>query len=451
MMIESEAVSGTCLVMEVATGKIKAIANLGALSDGSYWEDYNYALRTTEPGSTMKLATLLAVLNEGKIKANDMVEVGSNETAFVGVRNVTEAERMPKPVMSVRDCFAHSSNIGMSKLAYQTFAKTPDKYVGYLKKFHLHKRTGIDLMGEESPIILPIKRNKEGLHAMVTMSFGYAVEVSPLQTLMLYNSIANNGKMMKPYLLNSIQSNGQVIKEFVPEILEERIASEAVVEEVKQCMLAVTKEGTAKKIFSDALYDVAGKTGTAHVAGKDIRYEDGVYQASFAGFFPFEKPLYTCVVVIRTKKHPAKHFGGELAAPVFREVADKLMSANSIRWANKGNKRIAKDSTHFYYAGETESIKRIIHTLKLPYADSAKKSTWSTVYSNNDFRSVLQIRQNNKNIVPNVRGMGLRDALYLLESNRIKVLVKGKGKVVSQSIASGTVITEKMVILIELG
>jgi cell division protein FtsI (penicillin-binding protein 3) len=191
MLQQSESFYGTCIVMETSTGKIKALANLGQRPGGGYWEDYNYALRSTEPGSTIKLATLLSVLSEGHTTINDLVEVGSTGNAFVGVRNVNDAERAPKPVLTVKECFAHSSNVGMGKIAYNAFAGNPEKYRKYLHQFRLDTLSGIDLKGEEKPQLPKIKRNTQGLHAMVTMSFGYAIEVSPIQTLTLYNSIAN--------------------------------------------------------------------------------------------------------------------------------------------------------------------------------------------------------------------------------------------------------------------
>jgi cell division protein FtsI (penicillin-binding protein 3) len=449
MMIENEAEQGTCLVMEVATGKLKAMANLGIRDGGTYWEDYNYALRTTEPGSTIKLATLLSVLSEGKITVNDMVEVGTTGEQYVGVRNVTDAERAPKAVLSVKECFAHSSNVGMSKLAYQSFASEPGKFLSYLKKFHLDTRTGIDLIGEERPLLPRMKQNKEGLHAMVTMSFGYAIEVSPLQTLMLYNSIANNGRMMKPYLVNRIQNNGKVLQQFEPTVLEERIADENIIKAAQQCMLAVTKEGTAKKAFEGTLYNIAGKTGTAHVAGKDISYADGKYQASFAGYFPYEDPQYTCIVVIRTKKHPEKHFGGNVAAPVFKEVADKLMAQNMSRADIMLATNIRKDSSYFFYVGETDKLKKILNKLEMSYQDSNKSQNWSSVYSNN-YQPVIIPKQVSKNSMPNVKGMGLKDALYLLEGMQLKVIVKGRGKVMNQSVVAGTAVNKNTVVVLEM-
>ena len=280
------------------------------------------------------------------------------------------------------------------------------------------------------------------------MSFGYAIEVTPLQTLMLYNAIANNGKMVKPYLVNRIEENGKTIKSFEPEVVEEKIAEDNVIKAAQQCMRAVTTEGTGKIPFKDALYSSGGKTGTAHVAGKGVSYDDGVYQASYVGYFPFENPQYSCIVVIRTKPHPALHMGGQVSAPVFREIADKLYAeknSNPVQPADG----IKKDSTVFYYAGETKDVKEVLTTLAINYVDSAGNQPWSSMYSNNN-SPVVNSRLIAKNTVPNVKGMGFKDALYLLESMNMKVLAKGRGKVIVQSIEPGAVIGKNQLIKIEL-
>ena len=452
-MVENEADHGTCIVMEVATGKIKAIANLGRQHDGNYSEDYNYALNATEPGSTIKLATLLSVLSEGKITLNDMVEVGSAGHDWVGVRNVNDAERAPKPVMSVKECFMHSSNVGMSKIAYKTFAEQPDKYLSYLHKYHLDIKTGIDLMGEGRPVLSKIKRNNEGLHAMVTMSFGYAIQVTPLQTLTLYNAVANNGKMMRPYLVDHIQNFGQPVKQIEPFTLEEKIADDNIIKAAQESMLAVTTDGTGKKAFKNALYNVAGKTGTAHVAdkiqGKKTGYGDGIYQASFAGYFPFENPEYSCIVVIKTKPHPKFHMGGEVSAPVFREIADKLYAQNATHKSNINNQNLKKDSAQFYYAGSSNDIKKIMQTLQIDYTDSSSKNNYARLYTGYN-STVLNRETINKQIMPDVKGMGLKDALYLLENMNMKVAARGKGKVKMQSIEPGTALNKNQNIKLEL-
>ena len=449
MMVQSEAEHGTCLVMETKTGKIKAIANLGRNKSGDYNENLNYALQSTEPGSTIKLATLLAVLDHGTSKINDLVEVGSTGSAFVGVRNVNDAERAPKPVMTVEECFAHSSNIGMSRIAYKAFASEPDLYKNYLQKFHLNKKTGIDLVGEGAPVLPRLKRNKEGLHAMITASFGYAIQVSPLQTLMLYNAIANNGKMMKPYLVNSIKNNGVTVKEFEPIVLDENIAKPKVIEAAKLCMQAVTTIGTAKDVFKDSPFPVAGKTGTAHVAGGDLKYYDGVYQASFAGYFPADKPEYTCVVVIKTKPHAPMHYGGQLAAPVFKEVANKLY-AMYVQGKKGLSMPVTPDSSLFTYAGYTPDIREVFQQTNAKVVDSASKSNWSLVYSNNNYKPVIKANPVSKNIMPDLSHMTLKDALYELESRDIKVIVKGRGKVVAQDVIPGAVVNKNQTVTVLL-
>jgi cell division protein FtsI (penicillin-binding protein 3) len=440
MMVQSESQYGTCIVMETKTGKIKAIANLGKSANRTYDENLNFALQTNEPGSTIKLATLLSVLDAGSSKIDDLVQVGSAGSAYVGVRNVNDAERSPKPVLTVKECFAHSSNVGMSKLAYKAFASDPQKFKDYLHRFHLDRRVNIGLVGEEAPVLPRWKRNKEGLHAMLTMSFGYAIEVSPLHTLMLYNAIANNGKMVRPYLVNSIKNNGIIIKEFSPEIIDENICKPQVIIAARQSMEAVVTEGTAKAVFADVPFAVAGKTGTAHVAGGNVKYYDGIYQASFVGYFPADKPEYACIVVIKTKPHAAMHYGGQLAAPVFKEVATKLY-AMYVQRKNILPLQYKPDSTFNIYAGTTNDVKDIFGAMNISYVDSTVQKPWSVVYTNPD-KPVIKLSVVEKKIVPDVRNMGLKDALYLLENSSIKVITKGRGKVVAQDILPGTPVTK---------
>ncbi len=448
MLVESESEYGTCIVMETKTGKIKAIANLGRGKNKDYDESLNYALQTNEPGSTIKLATLLAVLESGSSKVNDLVEVGSVGHQYVGVRNVTDAERSPKAVLTVKECFAHSSNVGMSKLAYKAFANDPDKFKSYLRKFQLDKRTDVGLLGEEAPVLPRWKRNKEGLHAMLTMSFGYAIEVSPLHTLMLYNAVANGGKMMKPYLVNSIKSNGVVVKEIEPTILNEAICKPEVIKAARASMEAVVTEGTAKTVFENSPFAVAGKTGTAHVAGGKIKYHDGVYQASFAGYFPADDPEYTCIVVIKTKPHAAMHYGGQLAAPVFKEVANKLY-AMYVQKKLGAPVQLAADSLNHFYAGYSTDVKNILTELNVRHKDSSNKNSWGVVHTNYAGATVKPSVVKKKTM-PDVRNMTLRDALYVLENMDVKVAAKGRGKVLMQDVIPGTAILKNQTITLLL-
>jgi len=448
MMLQCEGPYGTAIVMETSTGKIKAIANLGRREDGTYWEDDNYALRTTEPGSTIKLATLLSVLEKGTSRIEDVVEVGGAGRLQVGNKIVTDAERSPRPSLTVKECFAHSSNVGMSKLAYKAFAQRPEELKEYLHRFHLDLRSPIDLSNVPKPTMAPLNQKGSAEGNMLWMSFGYGLQVSPLHTLTLYNAIANNGRMMKPYLVSSIQSNGIINKQFQPIVLEENICKPAVVKAARSAMEATVIDGTATRVFKGMPFAVAGKTGTAHVSDGPIKYAHGVYQASFVGYFPADKPQFTCIVVIRTKPHAASHYGGTLAAPVFREIATKLY-AMYVEKKDASLYAAKKDSTGFFYAGNTADIKSVFKTMNVSYRDSAGQNTWASVYANN-YQPVMRTAAVREQIMPNVRGMGLKDAICLLENMGLKVAIRGKGKVTMQSVAPGTKLAKGITVILEL-
>jgi cell division protein FtsI (penicillin-binding protein 3) len=448
MMQKSEAQYGTCIVMETKTGKIKAIANLGRRPDGNYWEDDNYALRVTEPGSTIKLVTLLSVLEKGSSKLDDLVDVGSAGRMQVGPRMVNDAERQPKPVQTVKECFAHSSNVGMSKLAYKAFGENPQEFKEYLHKYHLDTRSPVDLANIPAPRLAPFEKGNGGLMNMLTVSFGYAIQVSPLQTLTLYNAVANGGKMMKPYLVNSIQSNGIILKQFEPTVLEEKVCSAEAAQAARECMEAVVTEGTGRPYLKGMPFPVAGKTGTAHVADGNIKYSHGVYQASFVGYFPADKPVYSCIVVIRTKPHAAMHYGGMLGGPVFKEIATKLY-ALYVDQKLPSQYTVNKDSANYFYAGNTKDIKNVLGTFNVAYADSVQQNDWASVYASN-YSPVIQGNRVREKLMPNVKGMGLKDALYLLESMGLKVAINGKGKVKNQSIAPGSSLAKGLTVILEL-
>ncbi len=448
MMLQSDALYGTAIVMETSTGKVKAIANLGRRPDGSYWEDDNYALRATEPGSTIKLVTLLSVLEKGSSAIDDMVEVGSAGRLQVGPKIVTDAERSPKPLLSVKECFAHSSNVGMSKLAYKAFGNKPQEFKEFLHRFHLDVRSPIDLTDVPKPTMAPLNEKGSSLGNMLWMSFGYALQVSPLHTLTLYNAVANNGKMMKPYLVSHVQSGGILHKQFEPTIIEASICKPAVIQAARASMEAVVTEGTARRVFAGVPFSIAGKTGTAQVSDGAIKYGHGVYQASFVGYFPADKPQYSCIVVVRTKPHAASHYGGTVAAPVFREIATKLYAMYVDR-KDPSLFTTVNDSAAYFYAGYSTDIKKVYKALNVRFTDSVAQNNWSNVYASN-YQPVLKANSVRKQVMPNVRGMGLKDALYLLENMGVKVTIKGKGKIATQSIAPGTSLVNGVTVVLEL-
>jgi cell division protein FtsI (penicillin-binding protein 3) len=285
---------------------------------------------------------------------------------------------------------------------------------------------------------------------MLWVSFGYGINVSPLHTLTLYNAVANNGKMVSPYLVSSIQRSGTMIRQIEPAVMEENICKPDVIAAARHAMEMVVTEGTAKKAFKDAPFIAAGKTGTAHVSDGKIKYSDGVYQATFVGYFPADKPQYTCIVVIRTKPHVAAHFGGTVAAPVFREIATRLY-AQYIDKKDPSGFAAVKDSSSYYYAGLAADIRRILADMSMPYVDSGSQKTWTNVYAyTNTTTPVMKGLNVKSEVMPNVRGMGLKDAIYLLENMGVKVEVKGKGKVANQSVSPGTQLVKGVTVLLEL-
>jgi cell division protein FtsI (penicillin-binding protein 3) len=255
--------------------------------------------------------------------------------------------------------------------------------------------------------------------------------------------------MMKPYLVNSIEVDGKAIEEFQPTVLEQQICKPEVVNAAKECMKAVVAIGTGKPAFENTPFPVAGKTGTAHVADGKIKYGDGVYQATFVGYFPVERPQYTCIVVIRTKPHAFLHFGGQVAAPVFREIATKLY-AMYVDKRNPSNYVVVKDSAAYFYAGNSKDIKAVFSKMNMGYRDSVMQNTWTDVYAQNG-NTVMKGMSVKPKLMPNVKGMGLKDALYLLENAGVKVIAKGKGKVMNQSVPAGTPLTKGFTVVVELG
>lgn len=442
----NEAEHGTCIVMEVATGKIRAIANLGRQSDGTYWEDLNYAIRASEPGSTFKLATLLTLLEDKKVSLHDNVDLQGGTWKVAG-RTVYDSEpHANDKTFTVKEAFEISSNVGMAKLAWTHYAGNPNGFIDHLKKLKFNQLTGIDLVGETNPIVKNPKSRTWSATTLPWMAFGYEVLVSPLQTLALYNAVANEGKMMRPYLVSAIQESGITVQQNQPQTMLESICSETTLRQLKECLEGVCSEGTGKDLFKGSFYKVAGKTGTALVANGNRGYADHIYQSSFAGYFPADHPKYSCIVVIKNKPFAKKYYGAAVAGPIFKELADKLMSANADPLTAPVLK---KDSSQFYYAGSTRDMKEVVRTVGLDYTDSAGKNEWGRLYASNDIR-VLNKETVSRQTIPDVKGMGLKDALYLLESMDLRVAVRGMGKVRTQSPEPGSILRKNEMITIQL-
>ena len=449
MMNENECAFGTCIVMEVKTGKIKAIANLGRRANGTYWEDLNYAIRASEPGSTFKLATMLALLEDNHVTLTDRVNLEGGKW-HVNRRTVYDSEQHGLQEVTVKQAFEHSSNVGMARLTMNYYANNPLQFINHLKRLNFHQPSGLGLLGETAPIIKTPKSKTWSATSLPWMSFGYEVLVSPLQTLMLYNAVANEGKMLQPYIVSAIQKNGLAVQKKEPEIIEQEICSEKTLKQLQECLYGVCNEegGTGFNLFKGTPYKVAGKTGTALVANGNRGYADHIYQSSFAGYFPAENPQYSCIVVIKNKPFARKFYGAMVAGPVFKEIADKLYAMN-VEKNNPSSYAITKDSSAYYYAGATEDLRAVMGELNIAYKDSVNEDDWSRLYAVN-FNPVLNRQRVPKDLMPDVKGMGLKDALYLLENAKAKVVIKGRGRVESQSVNPGAELAKNQVVTIEL-
>lgn len=448
MMIKNEAQNGCAIVMEVKTGKIKAIANLGKRSDGTYWEDFNYAISPTEPGSTFKLATMLALLEDKKVSLNQMITLEHGAWKIAG-QTVYDSEVHKENDVTVQHAFELSSNVAMAKMAAMHYSDNPNQFIKHLKKMRMDTVSGVDLRGERKPVIYKPGGRFWGPTTLPWMAFGYNLSVSPLQTTVLYNAIANNGRMMKPYLVSAVKEEGILLKQFEPVVTDEAVCSQQTLQQLKTCLEGVCTAGTATALFKNAAYKVAGKTGTALVADGNRGYADKIYQSSFAGYFPAENPQYTCVVIIKNKAHAPVYYGAAVAGPVFKEIADRLYSTY-IRQTNTASVEKKKDSSVFSFAGNKRDIAFINSKLRLPFIDSTTRLDEWTEMKGKDAVVTLNRKTVGKNTMPELKGMGLKDVVYLCENMGLKVNARGKGKVAEQSIPPGQAVVKGQMINVAL-
>jgi cell division protein FtsI (penicillin-binding protein 3) len=450
-MVSNEATHGTCIVMEVKTGKIRAIANLGRQPDGSYAEDFNYGVGyATEPGSVFKLATMISLLDDHDLTIGDHVDMG-NGTYRYGNRMMRDAESHKQGVVTVAEAFEMSSNVGVSKLAYKYYQNDPEKYIAHLKKLRLNKKSGIDLLGEAKPLVKSPQNKTWSSTTLPWMSIGYEVLETPLNILTLYNAVANNGKMMKPYLVSSVEQYGQVIRQFEPTVLIDKVCSDKTLLQLHAILDGVVSSeyGTGHRALDNPYFKIAGKTGTALMANGSHGYADHIYQATFVGYFPADNPVYSCIVTIKNKPNAAHIYGASVAAPVFGEVANRLY-AMTFQKDIPAQPRPVFDSTLQIKSGRADELNRILARLHLPVSGTgAARGPYVDPAVSGQTVSLKPVTTA-QGAVPDVRGMGLKDALYLLESAGLKVKIQGKGRVVSQSLRPGQPIGKDGNIAIQL-
>ena len=415
---------GTAIVMETATGEIKAISNLGRTSKGKYYEKRNYGIwESHEPGSTFKLASLMAALDDKVIDTSTVVDTEKGIMWLHGSK-VEDSHRGGYGKISAARVFEVSSNVGIVKLIKKHYDDEPWKFINKMKSFGLDKRLGLQIEGEGKPFI-PFpgnKRNPWNKISLEWMAWGYGVSITPLQMLTFYNAVANDGEMVKPRFIKELRVQNKTEKVFEKVVLKKRIASQETINKVRRVMENVVKKGTADNIYSPN-FSLAGKTGTAKKwvdgkrdkEGRYIRghYSNKLYVASFAGFFPADKPKYSCIVVIHEPNKKKGYYGAIVAAPVFKEIAQKIYSTTpfEVTDVNEGTSVAGLDS--------------------------------------NDKEYYKKLQKEHK-VIPSVKGMSGMDAISLLENIGLVVKFSGSGKVKRQSKKKGLKFKKGDTILLNL-
>jgi cell division protein FtsI (penicillin-binding protein 3) len=442
---------GCVVLMEVSTGEIKAIANLQRNKDGSYYESYNYAIgESTEPGSVFKLASLMAAFEDGYLDLDDMVDTENGTTKFYDA-TMRDSHKGGYGVISIKESFIKSSNVAISKEINRVYASRPQEFVDRLYKMNLNKKLGVEIAGEGSPLIKSTDDDSWSGISMPWMSIGYEVQMTPLQILTFYNAVANDGRMVKPKFVKEIRKRGSLVKELKTEVISSSICSKNTIAMVKEMLEGVVEEGTARNL-KNSTYKIAGKTGTAQIANDKYgyKYESKVsHQASFVGYFPADNPKYTCIVVVNAPSQNV-YYGNLVAGPIFKEVADKVY-ANSIQIHDEIQEKenLAVSRIPFAKDGYFSDHSKIYAALNIKTELESENPKWAKV-STGDKAVKIYNKKVAPIYVPDVTGMSIRDALFILENQGMIVKFSGNGTVKSQSIAPGEKIVKGSKILLEL-
>ncbi|PWK77695.1 cell division protein FtsI (penicillin-binding protein 3) [Mucilaginibacter oryzae] len=444
-LVKSAADHGCVVLMEVATGEIRAIANYTRTKDGDYKELMNYAISNAiDPGSTFKLASYMTLLDQHKIDTSTIINAEGGKYKFPKGPTITDTEH-DNYEMSVKRAFEESSNVAAAKLVDKFYHNNPWQYINKLYSYHLNEKLGLQIKGEGQPVIKnPSNRSWNKNYSLPEMAYGYEMNITPLQMLAYYNAVANNGKMIAPLLVREIRRLGNPIEQFKARVINEQICSEQTLGKVRGMLEGVVLNGTGKNVIKNKLYSVAGKTGTAQVANGTKGYKDKKYQASFCGYFPADKPKYSMIVVINNPTQ-GDYLAAKVAGPVFREVADRVY-ANDLDINQTPQTRFVGNTT-------MPQIKQgNLKALKKVYSKLGVKPLYASANSSVDTSDGIPYEgvKYKSGTVPSVTGMGLSDALYAMGNAGYKVSVRGSGIVITQSVTGGSVIPKGSKILIEL-
>ena len=422
---EYEAESGSVILMDVKTGAIRAMSSLQRTDAKKYAENFNFAFGAAyEPGSTFKLASLLVALEDGKIDTSSIVDTKNGVFEFYDRKmRDSNAHRGGHGKISIARAFEVSSNIGIARTIVDLYEDKPQEFIDRLARLGVSNKLDFELLGEAEPWI---KNSNDSTWSGVSLpwiSYGYELKMSALHILALYNAVANDGELVKPYLVDRIQRGEQIVTSKKVEVLKPSICSQNTISILKDLLVGVVKNGTAKNIYSK-MYSCAGKTGTAKIASDGSYGSD--YRASFAGYFPADNPKYSCIVVVTKPKKELGFYGNIVAAPVFKEIRNSLYAEEPVSVPLNESAMATSDK------GLSFELNQIYKELKHPLYKSSTNNLWLNA-SDTGFKP-LSIEDG---VMPNLHGMSSMDAVYLLENLGLSVAVFGKGKVAHQSLKTG--------------
>jgi len=452
-LIKTQADHGCVVLMEVATGEIRAIANFTRTKDGDYQEKLNYAISdAADPGSTFKLASYMTAFDQHKIDTNSLVDAenGSYNMYYKGklLKTFKDAEA-GNYVITAKRAFEESSNVAVVKFISSHYSGNPSEFTDNLRNtLHLNEKLNLQIPGEASPVVKDPSYRSWSRLTLPEMAYGYEMRMTPLQMLTLYNSVANNGRMIAPIFVKEIRRLGNTVEQFQARVINEKVCSDATLGKMKSMLEGVVIEGTGKNVIKNSLYTVAGKTGTAQIANGSTGYGvNKTYQASFCGYFPANKPKYAMIVVIN---HPTagSYLAALVAGPVFREIADRVYASDlgmnqaaQVHYAGNTNMPQIKQ-------GNLKALKQVYNKLGVKPLYASNNAAGNGIDTSNGIP--YEDVSYKSGVVPAVKGMGLSDALYLLGNAGYKVTVRGSGAVASQSVSGGSIVPKGSKITIEL-
>jgi len=443
-LIASDAHHGCVILMEVATGEVRAIANYTRVEKGVYKEAFNYAIAgNQDPGSTFKLASYMALLEDHKVDTNTMIATGNYQVPGKLIKD----SHGSIGVVTVKKAFEESSNAAIAQMVNTHYRNEQSRFTDHLYDWHLNQKLGLQIPGEARPVVKnPGNKSWNKNLTLPQMAYGYEMQLTPLKMLSFYNAVANNGKYVAPIFVKEIRKLGNPIEQFKARVINEKVCSDETLGKLKSMLEGVFTEGTGKSLASK-FYKIAGKTGTAQVADGNRGYAKKQYQSSFCGYFPADNPKYSLIVVINEPK--GAYYAALVAGPPFREIADRIYSRDNQMYGSIDAASFIGNTTNpEAKAGQSKAVKKVYNAFGIKALYASKSDYFNVVDTSNGI--AYEDFSLSKGVMPNVKGMGLKDALYLLGNVGLKTRVKGSGKVIGQSILAGSRIGKGLLVQIEL-